>query len=134
MSFIFRGRPKKKPAPFILTDRKARQNLQKIVPCTWVGGIGHRWEFVRETRTKSGTLAYVYRDPFNNANERVWAVDFRDGTLRDLGPAHQPRPAPPPVRALPAYPRMETLPPPRIESRKAVARLLGEALIRRLLK
>lgn len=128
-------RKRHRAAPHILTDKRARTFLDRVVPVTWANGVGHRWKFVEETRTNSKTLAYIYQDPFNLENERVFAVDFRDGTLKDLGPARRRAMRAP--KQLPAPPKPLLLPPPANHApstRRKVAGLLGEALLRRLFK
>jgi hypothetical protein len=127
MSKVFRSPPRR--GNINLTDHRARAILSSVTPITDLGGISYRWKFVRETRTSSGTLAFVWLDPFNAGNEQVWAVDFNTGACRNIGPA---RPAtPPPVRALPTPPKMLLLPPPSPKpSRKRLAEQIGEAFLR----
>lgn len=121
---IFR-RPKRGPAPFALTDQKARTILDSVIPSTYQNGVSYRWTFVRETRTKSGTLGFIWRDPFDPTNERVWVVDFKTGATREIGPARAA-----PMKILPApSKKVQLLPPSGIRHRRKLAQKLGEALL-----
>lgn len=129
---MFRPPPRKQQGKFKLTDAQARVRLKSIRPitCNADGTLSYPWQFVRETRTRCGTLAFVWRDPFNAANERVWAVDFKTGICRDIGPA-QPA-EPPPVKLLPP-PTPKLLPPPTSHTaERRLAEKIGSAFLRGL--
>jgi hypothetical protein len=131
MNPIFRKPKRPKAQAFTLTDERARTMLNAVVPAVTQGHISYRWLFVRETRTKSGTLAYIYRHPFEPDVEHVFGIDFASGTLRNLGPIRRAKP-----QQIPAPTPMKLLPPPerKSRSRTSIAKLLGEEMIRRLMQ
>lgn len=87
-------RPKKERGATALTDSRARTILSSVCPVTTKEGISFRWHFVRETRTRSGTIGFVYRDPFDHLNEQIWVVDFASGAPRCIGAATKAKPRP----------------------------------------
>ena len=122
--------------PLELTDARVREILGTIRRVEWVNGVAYPYTYIRDARTRNGTLAWVVRHPFNPEVERIWAVDFRTGIPRDIGPAHRAQPS--------RKPRQELLPPPSPQHRlpdnpkgaayRRAAELLGMALIRRMMK
>ena len=77
--------PKKSVSTTVLSDERAKYILTSVVPFTRVGYTAMFWQFVRWERLHSGALGAIYAHPQTGEHHR-WAVDFKTGTPRNLGP------------------------------------------------
>jgi hypothetical protein len=75
----------RRPRPKVLTDDHVKTVFSRITPSTSAGNISIHWSFVRWDRLHNGALGAIYADPHTGQHYR-WAVDFKTGTLRNLGP------------------------------------------------